>query len=333
MRTRNHLNLIALLLIILTAALCLHAAAAEDLPLHVQGDVYRAGDFLYRVLEDGTAEITSYVGQQEAWEIPETLGGCRVSAIGERAFSNEGWIEFYTDDYPDYLREYIRRVRIPEGVTRIGAYAFEQCFTLVEVILPDSLEEIGEGAFDQCDALMRCELPGRLRSLGAYAFRGCLSMTRFRLPDTLAEIGANPFAACTGLQEVAVSPEHPFLRCVDGMLCDEREMRLIASTAKAWKEGVRLPEGIRALGDCSFAAAPFEAYEIPAGVEEIGDWVFADCTQLKSLTIPASVQRIGDNPVAGCLWLESLQVSDQQSRFNVRDSALIDTKEGTTYKL
>ncbi len=311
------------LCMILAVVCCAGLASAEDQPLHVQGDVYRTGDFLYRVLADGTAEITSYVGQQEVWEIPETIGGCRVSAIGERAFSNEGWIEFYTDDYPDYLREYIRRIRVPEGVTRIGAYAFEHCFTLVEVVLPESLEEIGEGAFDQCDALMRCELPARLRSLGAYAFRGCLSMSRFRLPDTLTEIGANPFAGCAGLQELAVSPEHPFLRCAEGMLFDAREMRLIGCTAKAWT----LPEGIRVLGDCSLAAAPLTAFEIPASVEELGNRVFDGCKQLKALTIPATVRRIGDNPVSGCLWLEELHLSEGQSRFVVRDSALIDTQE------
>ena len=47
------------LCVILAAVCCAGLASAEDQPLHVQGDVYRTGDFLYRVLADGTAEITS----------------------------------------------------------------------------------------------------------------------------------------------------------------------------------------------------------------------------------------------------------------------------------
>lgn len=92
------------------------------------GDVWRIGDYLYRVTEDHTAKLVEYVSEDEIRELPREIAGYKVTAIGERCFSNQGNISYYTDEYPDYHREYIRSNVIPEGVVSIGDYAFEDCF-------------------------------------------------------------------------------------------------------------------------------------------------------------------------------------------------------------
>ena len=68
----------AVLFVMLLMVLSVNGAVAED-------DVLRSGDYQYRVLEDGTAEITWYPGNDEILNIPGTLGGKKVTSIGGRS--------------------------------------------------------------------------------------------------------------------------------------------------------------------------------------------------------------------------------------------------------
>ena len=131
--------------------------------IHMAGDRYRCGDFVYRVLEDGTAELVEYLSTEEIREIPQTIAGYPVSRIGDRAFSGQG-NRYTTDDDLIYgLRDNIHRIIIPEGVAEIGDYAFEDCIYLLEAILPQSLRSIGKGAFSGCLHLTRIRLPEGLQ--------------------------------------------------------------------------------------------------------------------------------------------------------------------------
>lgn len=318
---------LAVLAVGLTGVPALAEQQAVSGSFHVQGDVWRQDDFLYRVQDDGTVEIVEYIGLDGVEEIPSTLGGHPVTVIGDKAFSNEGWIQFYTDDYPIYLREYIRTIRVPEGVTRIGAYAFESCFNLTELTLPATLTEIGEGAFDQCDNLTSVTLPDQLTTLGAYAFRGCTSLVSMNIPDSLVSMGDNPFADCTHLRELRVSAQHPSLRFEDGMLYSVPDMRLILCSAAAWGETAVLPEGTRIIGASAFASATFTSIPIPDSVHTIERYAFSDCAKLTALSLPASVQTIGDNPVIRCFSLTAIVLKDT-SRYTFADNTLTDRKEG-----
>ena len=95
-------SLWAVLFVMLMMALSVNGAVAED-------DVLRSGDYQYRVLEDGTAEITDYFDRNSVVHIPETLDGKTVTSIGESAFS---WCSSLTG------------IELPDSVTSIGKYAF-----------------------------------------------------------------------------------------------------------------------------------------------------------------------------------------------------------------
>ena len=302
--------------------------ADESQAIWVYDDVWRYEDWLFRIQEDGTIELKDFSGEMKEWEIPGEIDGRRVTAIGDRCFSNAGYMSYYTDQYPDYHREYIRSVTVPEGIVRIGDYAFEDCFNLIEVSLPQSLLRIGEGAFARCHSLMRIELPDGLQELGAYAFQDCQALIKMNIPDTVQLFGTNPFAGCNHLASLDVSADHPFLRCEDGMLYDVTQQKLIFCTTKLWEKQMRVPENTRIIGEFAFASAPCESVELPESLEVIEDYAFCDCTELLDLVIPENVRSIGNNPVRGCLSIRDVIVSGNQDIFSYKDKTLTDEKAG-----
>lgn len=95
------------------------------------------GDFEYIVLNNGTAEITGYIGNGGNIVIPDTVGGKSVTSIGEKAFYNCTSLE---------------SVILPDSLTRIGHYAFSHCKNLKSVSIPDNTKFIGGYAFCGCSA-------------------------------------------------------------------------------------------------------------------------------------------------------------------------------------
>jgi hypothetical protein len=92
--------------------------------------------FTYRLEEDG-AVITAFEGNAALLAIPGTLDGHPVVAIGERAFEGTA----------------LCAVFLPEGIRRIGWFAFYGCTALSSITLPESVDTIGYAVFDGCDAL------------------------------------------------------------------------------------------------------------------------------------------------------------------------------------
>ena len=97
-----------------------------------------SGDYTYRVLSGGTAEITRYIGAGGDVVIPDTIDGYTVTSIGYSAF---------------YECSVLTTVAIGDSVTTIGDHAFDSCNALTTVDIPDSVTTIGDYAFSDCDAL------------------------------------------------------------------------------------------------------------------------------------------------------------------------------------
>lgn len=158
---------------------------------------------------------------------------------------------------------------IPEGVQIIGGSAFQSARKLVTVEIPESVISIGPEAFAY-GSLTEITLPSNLVSLGSEAFAYC-EFTSISIPDTVLIDGNNPFRGCSKLTEIIVSPDHPYLEVIDGVLFNKQEKRLICYP-------------------CGFTA---ESYVVPDGTEIISDLSVSYCSNLKTITIPESVQFIG----------------------------------------
>ena len=80
---------------------------------------------------------------------------------------------------------------IPNGVTKIGDYAFFDCDSLTSVTIPDSVTTIGDYAFYDCDSLTSITIPDSVTTIGTEAFYSCDSLTSVYCKATTPPAGGS----------------------------------------------------------------------------------------------------------------------------------------------
>lgn len=144
-------------------------------------ETFREGDFEYRLLDDGTAEIAHYWGDAADLEIPSEMGGVTVTAIGDDAFSRCNALV---------------HIALPDGVTAIGGAAFFSCTSLVSIVIPDSVTRIDDFAFFSCRSLESVAIPDGVTIINDMTFAQCYSLESITLSEGLTTIGRGAFTAC-----------------------------------------------------------------------------------------------------------------------------------------
>ena len=100
--------------------------------------------YIYSVNADGkTITINEYNGSSSELDIPSSIDGMQVTAIGDEAFS---------------YNSYICKLKIPYGVKQIGKRAFASISELQEITIPYSVTSIGDEAFEYC-GLLQINIP------------------------------------------------------------------------------------------------------------------------------------------------------------------------------
>ena len=199
-------------------------------------EAFAWGDWVYHLNEDGTACLECYTGPMDtrSLDIPTEVDGYPVTVIG--------------DSCMPYLRE-VRELVIPEGIVELGDYALASL-----------------------DQLQKVSLPSTLRIIGPTCFLNDFFLEEMNIPDSVTAIGEGAFGCCS-LSKLTVSPDHPAVEMVDGVMVD-REARTLL-----W-----------------FPRDRQGAYTVPADIPRIGDFAFSDA-KLTSLTVPDSVTSLGDNAI------------------------------------
>lgn len=180
----------------------------------------------------------------------------------------------------------LAEITIPNGVSSIGAYAFNGCYDLTQIIIPDSVLSIGESAFYSCN-LNEIVFPDSLISIGEGAFSNG-SLTEIVIPESVSSIGEHAFANCSRLTSITVSDGNDSYASVDGVLFNKNKTKLIQYPD--YKADAK--------------------YTIPDSVTDIGNYAFGGCDNLVEIVIPGSVINIGDSAFSGCYVLEKVTISD-----------------------
>ena len=102
------------------------------IPIAEVSAVEKTDQFEYILLDDGTIEVTKYIGNDINVVIPDEIDGKKVTSIGDWAFS-------YCENLTD--------ITLPSKLKNIGEQAFWSCGNIKEITIPNEVETIGDGAF------------------------------------------------------------------------------------------------------------------------------------------------------------------------------------------
>ena len=242
----------------------------------------------------------------------------------------------------------IQHIRIPDGVTSIGEYAFLECMSLQSIDMPNGVTAIGNSAFEGCSALKSIGIPGSVTAIGEYAFEGCSALKSIGIPGSVTAIGESAFEGCSALKSIDVSEENQHYASIGGILFDKGLTAIIAIP-----EGLRpklkefnIPDSVAEINEWELCHWPslksinvsennkhfasidgilfnksitaiiqipeglkLKKYSIPDSVETIGIWEFAKCPTLQTIYIPESVTAIKDLAFYENRLLQSIHIN------------------------
>ena len=330
-------------------------AVAAFMSIVSQADVETVGgiEWTYRI-EDGKAILGGGTSSATAVpaatageiEIPLTLGGCPVTAIGDSAFED---------------CSALTSVTIPESVTSLGSSAFDGCSSLTlfsvspdnpsyksvsglllakdgstlvrgvngDVAIPGSVTNIGDAAFAACTGLTSVTIPDGVTNIGGGAFFWCSSLTNVTFRGNAPAIGLNAFYAAG--YDVASGCTVHVSRSSTGWGVDipgkwqninieyvpfeltvkDGNVTGYAGTCPADLNISDYANGVTSIWDAVFlGCSGLTSVTIPDGVTSIGDWAFSGCSGLTSVTIPFGVTSIGSDAFSGCSGLTSVTIPD-----------------------
>jgi hypothetical protein len=109
-----------------------------------------------------------------------------VMRIGEYAFSRCKNLE---------------HINLPESTIIIDKHAFYACYKLSDCIIPDNVNKIGEAAFSDCYILDNIIIPSGVKTIQAWTFQNCTGLINISIPASVKYIDKKAFANCKSLEE------------------------------------------------------------------------------------------------------------------------------------
>lgn len=225
---------------------------------------------------------------------------------------------------------------IPEGVKKIGAYAFYKNIGIeTAVVIPDSVEDIGFGAFWGCDEIPSLTLGASVESVGQYAFGEC---------SKLSEITVRSFSFSGHLTSFEGLPEEGRLYYPCGSSYEDwlesfgsgwvgdcitfveevTDYDIIAEFIPSVSEAILLGNTANVakmfVNDVEVAVA--NTYKFPLfntvnkvkykliDNTQIGNNTFSSCIDMTDIAIPDTITTINDNAFYSCCSLTSIELPE-----------------------
>lgn len=228
-------------------------------------------------IPSGVTELNS---DNRLFLFSETLSRITVAEGNEKFYSKDGVLYGKDDNvlliYPRAKAD--KSFAIPEGVTAVGSYAFNNAENLTEITVPESVEELREGAFNNCVYLDSVNIPENVKELTHYVFGGCGKLSKLVIPEDISKISGLTFSCSDWVDE---NCDENGLVIVNGILIDGENA----------KGDVTIPDSVHEIGIYAFDHnEEITGVTIPASVTEIGSNAFSDCTALKNVILPDTVE-------------------------------------------
>ena len=268
----------------------------------------------------------------------------------ERVFDIKDF-EIFEDELIAYKGK-SRTVRVPEGITTIGASAFWNNTSVEEIILPNSLKRLGGDCFYYCTNLKKVNIPSEVWIMGNNPFAGCpkLELTNespyfvledgilygrdkkdviyypinkqakeYVVPSTVSCIGKHCFFDCDNLERIVIHKNvvrfenNPFSGCTKLEVENH-------SPYYHFENGVIYNKFKTTIIGC-LNGSQIDELRIPETVTSINRNAFWNCKGIKKVVITKNIVRIGYNPFASA---ENMYLESESPEIISRDGILYD---------
>ena len=255
--------------------------------------------------------VTGTCGDNLQWSYDTDTHALTITGSGDMYWSDDRpWAQVVSE---------ITSVSLPDGLTSIGSWAFNNCSSLTSVTIPNSVMSIGTSAFEDCSSLTSVTIGNSVTSIGKFAFFRCYSLNSITIPNSVTSIGMHAFCVCSSLTSIAIpnsitSIEHSTFRECSSLTT------------------IIIPNSVKSIGNSAFyGCSSITSLTIPNSVTSIGNSAFRNCSSLTSITIPNSVTSIEYSAFNGCSALTSMVVESGNTTYDSRENcnAIIESSTNT----
>lgn len=226
-------------------------------------------------------------GSDVKWNFDTATGTLTISGTGAMADYTKNITSSDADQPWKSNAKNIRKIKIEDGVTRIGSFAFNGVNAVETYQIADSVKNVGEWAIDPT-SVKSFEVSSN--SAGLAVVGGAL-FTKDR-----AELLAFPCADAS-IEHYTLPVETKTI--TDGSFSGAGHLKTIDLAQ------------VQTIGSLAFMNAGLENIEIPKTANTVMNWAFAGCSSMEKVTIDSSNLKMGDNAVfPGCTALKSLKISE-----------------------
>ena len=280
---------------------------------------------VYDISADETyAEVIGYNGTATRIKIAEEYNGLPVTKIANGVFSEKNIVSIIIPDgvtsigpYAFQNCNYLTSIAIPNNLTEISNYAFYGCSRLTRITIPNSVTSIGDYAFYECSGLTSIVIPNSVTSLGEQSFYDCRNLTSITIGNGVTTIGIHAFEKCTGLQSVYINDIAAWCKILFKKYSDDLSIysNPLYYAKELYLNNVLLKELVVPESVTYISAHAFRFYSnltsvtLHNGVVSIDDYAFSECKNLKSVILGDEMTYIGNNIFYGC---DSLTYNEYQ---------------------
>lgn len=250
------------------------------------------GDYVYEVLENGTAQLNSYTGSDINLVLPSKIDGYTVTAIDEYIFSE--YSEFETLTIPASI------ININYGDFSENSSVFGDCrklksisvdknntaFCSVDGVLFDKSMEIII-RYPQMKEGNAYTIPNGVKYIFNYALSQNQYLQSVTIPDGVLEIGASAFWMSTNISSIPV------------------------------------PDSVTYIMFNAFSHTAIKEINLGNSLQLLGEYAFDNCWELEYIHIPAGIIRLESNVFNGCSALKSITVDENNPIFYAESGVLL----------
>lgn len=100
-------------------------------------------------------------------------------------------------------------IKVPSTVTRYGSYCFYDCGKLASINIPEGVDTIPHGFLNWCTHLTSIEIPNSVSFIDEYSFSNCFRINSVVIGSGILKIGESAFSNCTAVTRLTVAATTP----------------------------------------------------------------------------------------------------------------------------